>query len=519
MAFSIRLYSSISEKNRLEKNDYLTRIMELNGVLKAPTSISNPSVIIETPNGVADLNKVNYAYCFQFHRWYFVVDTISISNKLTQLNLKVDVLMSFRTNLLLNTGMVARNEFDYDAFIVDNQFPMKNTETIEEDEVVQGSKINTTFNIASSSVATDYNMLMSVAINPDAIADVFQNDGMIEPPAGTNLPYINPDKVLVKRACAYYVCNQDDISEFQKFVYGNESRMNLVKSIVYFPFAIPHSAQKHMGWIGSSPFSSATGQNIREYYWAKNCLSDYMITENFILPQIRSYKDLPPYAQYQLFIPFCQWVDLDMNLVGGHEMIIYYCCDWGSGDATAYLYDVTAQRIIFSAGCQLGVKIGLTATNENAVKNGMTLGGIKLGMSVLTDAATMMTQIASEKYDKAAGTLLNSPMKAMNAYLSSIPEKKVKMEVGGGNGAYYSFLRAKLRITRKNPTITGTSPLNQYAHQYGLPLMQPRLLSNLHGFTTFDDIHLEHLENAFSNEIDELYNLLRSGVIFPNNTN
>ena len=56
------------------------------------------------------------------------------------LSLKVDVLMSFRDNIYQQRGLIARNEFDYDDYVIDVERIVENSPIIEvieqEDESV-----------------------------------------------------------------------------------------------------------------------------------------------------------------------------------------------------------------------------------------------------------------------------------------------------------------------------------------------------------------------------------------------
>ena len=76
------------------------------------------------------------------------------------------------------------------------------------------------------------------------------------------------------------------------------------------------------------------------------------------------------------------------------------------------------------------------------------------------------------------------------------------------NLGYYNPYVPQLRITRNIPVGYNSD----YFHLKGRPLYQVKTLSSLSGFTQIDDIHLENIK-AFQDEKDELYNLLKSGII------
>lgn len=90
----IKLYKNHSEKNKINKS--LTGEVEYSGTLRDETSVINPTVLIHATN----LSLYNYAYIPEFHRYYFIRDIVSVRNGLWRVTLSVDVLMSFKNDIL-----------------------------------------------------------------------------------------------------------------------------------------------------------------------------------------------------------------------------------------------------------------------------------------------------------------------------------------------------------------------------------------------------------------------------------
>lgn len=102
----ITLFKNISESNRLDKTDYLTKISEISGTLRDETSVLKPSVDIYyegTPN-------FNYVYINAFSRYYYVTGITSVRQNLWRIDLSVDVLMSYKDEILNLTAHIDRNE-------------------------------------------------------------------------------------------------------------------------------------------------------------------------------------------------------------------------------------------------------------------------------------------------------------------------------------------------------------------------------------------------------------------------
>lgn len=90
----IVLYVNNSERQAINKT--LTNGLTLTGSLRNESSVINPTILIETTNP----SSYNYAYIPEFGRYYFITDMVSVRTNLWRMSLSVDVLMSFKTQIL-----------------------------------------------------------------------------------------------------------------------------------------------------------------------------------------------------------------------------------------------------------------------------------------------------------------------------------------------------------------------------------------------------------------------------------
>lgn len=101
----ITLYNTYSEKNMINKS--LVNALNFEGTLRSETSIINPVFNIESSTNLVDYN---YCYIQEFGRYYFIKDIRSIRNNLWEISLQVDVLMSFRNDILNSEGIIIDTE-------------------------------------------------------------------------------------------------------------------------------------------------------------------------------------------------------------------------------------------------------------------------------------------------------------------------------------------------------------------------------------------------------------------------
>ena len=118
MSFEIILQRNNSENNNINKD--ITNILTLSGTLKNQTSIINPTIIIEAD--LTDITTCNYLTISSFNRSYFITNIESVRNNLVEISAHVDVISSFKSEILSNTAIVKRQENNWNLYIDDGLF-------------------------------------------------------------------------------------------------------------------------------------------------------------------------------------------------------------------------------------------------------------------------------------------------------------------------------------------------------------------------------------------------------------
>lgn len=118
MSFDIVLQRNNSENNKLTKT--LTTIATYSGTLKTDTSIINPIIIVQCD--LSDVANANYMTVSAFGRSYFITNIRSISNNLVEFSAHVDVLSTYATQIKACTGIVKRQENEWNLYLNDGSF-------------------------------------------------------------------------------------------------------------------------------------------------------------------------------------------------------------------------------------------------------------------------------------------------------------------------------------------------------------------------------------------------------------
>lgn len=120
MALTINLYNNLSPVEKIGKDLQLG--VSISGcTLKDLTSVEDPIILVKSSD--SSIPTYNYMFIEEFGRYYFINGRNSVHNNMWEISGHVDVLESYKNDLLgndviiENTEQVARNMYLYDPDI------------------------------------------------------------------------------------------------------------------------------------------------------------------------------------------------------------------------------------------------------------------------------------------------------------------------------------------------------------------------------------------------------------------
>ena len=114
---TITFYYNHSDNNVLDKDIHPAFTAPMLGILREESSILAPIITVEATAGT--FASVNYAYIEDFDRYYYIEDLASIRNGLTQITMRVDVLMSYKEQIKNSSALIKRNAYNYNLLLND----------------------------------------------------------------------------------------------------------------------------------------------------------------------------------------------------------------------------------------------------------------------------------------------------------------------------------------------------------------------------------------------------------------
>ena len=114
---SITIYNNSSDKRVVVKT--LTQVASMNYVLLDDCSIISPKMVVSYAGNIL---SANYAYIAEFGRYYFIDNITILKAQKLQIDMSVDVLETYKTQIKALTCIIKRNSGLFNLYLDDPYF-------------------------------------------------------------------------------------------------------------------------------------------------------------------------------------------------------------------------------------------------------------------------------------------------------------------------------------------------------------------------------------------------------------
>lgn len=123
----IQTYHYSCEPRMIDKTKYLVSKGNVTGTFRGSVNIVAPNFVIES-NSVPEFN---YVYIEDLNRYYFVRTIVARTFNLYEITCDVDVLMTYRQDILNTSALISRTQFFNTPMVIDAHRPIKSTFTTD----------------------------------------------------------------------------------------------------------------------------------------------------------------------------------------------------------------------------------------------------------------------------------------------------------------------------------------------------------------------------------------------------
>lgn len=509
----------------------------------------------------AKLNDVivecNYAYIKELHRYYYVKEIKSVNNRMWRIDLLTDVLMTYKDKILDSYCVIERQENEYDPLIIDEFEPTQ--------DVMKTSKINlpceSPFLGNLATVSDIYPFVITTTVWDTSKISREVNIGQ-----NNNLVYAKTNPVIPNASNTIYFGNKTTVENLYYYQFNITVKlknkevpiMEVVPAIYYYPIdfsklfkftkkyelGIVTSEPGSVGDLFSVPFyshelqytdGSTTNTTSFQYELVNVKLSTLLGDGN-------TFRLVKPYSTYSLYIPYLGFNDIDMEefLVKFDEsnnpldnyFRINLVFDLLTNSMTAVvgitknqntlLDDANLGKVIHTFSGSCGVTLTTSTSNYQNLQQNLISSSI--GASV-KGAGALATIGLVKKFATATGAgpimgslaIAGSVLNFAGATADAITHSKDPVSVQNTNPTGpidKIYLPTKPFLIKKSKVpVIDTVADNTYKHTIGLPLQQSKQLGLLSGYTKCVKANIHGLDNATSEEINDINTLLNAGVI------
>lgn len=462
---NITVYNISKKTNSLERPAGGT---EITGVLlKTPCSVISP---------VLELSKLpslcNYVYIPSFARYYWIDNIEKKTNTIDTVYLKLDVLATYREEILASSQYVLRSTSNYDTSIADTWYPQKSGEQV----IMQVEQF-----FSNDRPGTYILGVVGKSGGTPSITGSVQYAMVTKEMLGELMDYLfSADNFTAEIV--------DDVVKtfFNPFQY--------IVDCMYFPFQFDASGDElKMGWFEPK---TNTGDPIDCKYLTQTSWNGGSI--DISIPRAVSdkndYKNYAPFSSYRLYIPYFGWTEIDANLLKyDNTLELYFTLDYPTGTLMCSITGKDSLNIITTLETQCATKIPLAQ--------------VSYSQSVLSGASAIVGGLAS-----GAGTLLSalgfdSAGDKLSGIGDSVGTATKQISTKGSIGC----ISQKDFEWRVMLLCTYFTSVDIDRNDFGSPCCKTLQLSTLSGYCRCLEPHIE-IDKAFYQEINEIESYLSGGV-------
>ena len=518
--FSLELYTMKCEKHVVDKSSSLFDKLELFGQLTEECDILNPSILLQYDD-TTPLFMYNYVFIPLYWRYYFITSIVSVRKGLWRIGLHVDVLYSYETDINKQSGLFVRSGVasSEHSYLVDTMIPVCDIPYIYL-ESVPFSYDDTDVRDLNYDVVPQYlynTSQHSVIVNviektPTAVTDTGVSA------LATGLPNLYRDN-FSNRIIQSYVMKPTDISGLLDFVRNDDTLATYIASVIAMPFLLPTS-----DLVGTTEnvYLNDVNTNYSGYRLRSN-ISTYLRIAKFdfddYLPVTPDYDFLKyePYYQCEIYIAYHGWEKIPMiDLLGG-TIDIYYVMDYIAGNSQVVIYNETTQRVVFSAPAYVGVKMGITTTNQREIETQKGNNAVSLALSLTGSAVSTFIGVATENPIGIIGGVMGATT-SIASYLNkdAMLFDRASAQFSDGNTGLLAPQNIQLRFSVRNMLLGDNLDSDTILHnKVGYPNHTYGDLADFSGWCQIEEIHYTPSTQTWitSPEIEEIESLAKNGII------
>ena len=391
--FKLKLYVCTAENNRIDKTNYLSKETEFSITLKDEADLLEMELNIDMKGKLLSgwtYPKWNYAYIENFNRYYYVTSR-SVHQNVWAVNLKVDTLMSWKTQISGLAGFLDRSENANNEVPINKYFADDNI-IADVRPIIETSNLSTTWNFKNSGLGYlltgIYNIEGDNRANVRTAPSDFSNIRWWMP-SRSAMNYMINDSNL--RDLMQYLTSANWTHDFELLFKDNNGCVGRILQVPFNWDQFINTSTYSETVLGLGPLDSIQISNIGS---GTEDVTGYLLggsdglpayakyTSFHLTPSYNSFLDYEPYVKVLLYIPKFNPIELSMNRILNKDIDVYISFDYVGNVMTCFIMD--GANVITSVSSEIGVEQPFGYTNSAALASNAVKGSLQSLASACT---------------------------------------------------------------------------------------------------------------------------------------
>lgn len=516
----IIFYNYTGKTNVLYKTLDTSTAITRTGALRRGTSIITPSIDVQTD--LATFKSYNYCYIPDFHRYYFIMDRVSVSSSLIRLTMNCDTLRSYNYRIDKSHCYIERASIGYEPTVkddnrafkgvatktyldLDKKHPSAWCSTLGYNRFIRWNDLNddkckyiVTFSCYDETITLSTQKRSNRTEISNSLWNILKNKNGTG--VGTTNSVLTSQYMGTNQNMGCIVCNAKAVQKISGWILTHDKEIKDSGSvdIRIFPVEYPYDTTQKP--VKAIYINTAKGYiNFEDdelvYYTDGAVISGndfYLEYSGRKAIYGKSLWRMVQLDKYRLWVPYLGWIDLDRNIFlqtmeqypeeTSFHVATEFILNPYTGKAYVYVYNPEHEILLFRKECNRSIDIPITYSNiqsnddkfNNTALN-MTIKMVGAGIAIIAGlvagpfgaGATLATTAAI-----ASGGLGMASAAAKALVQVNQLHDATATELTNTNSYGYAPNKFMLEITFMNPIVNDYSEegFKTYLYESGLPV-------------------------------------------------
>lgn len=512
----IIFYNYTGKTNVLYKTLDTSTAITRTGTLRRGTSIITPSIDVQTD--LATFKSYNYCYIPDFHRYYFIMDRVSVTSSLIRLTMNCDTLRSYNYRIDKSHCYIERASIGYESTVkddnrafrgvasktyldLDKRHPSTWCSTLGTNPFIRWNDLNddtckyiVTFSCYDETITLGTQKRSNRTAIPISLWNILKNINGTG--VGTTGNTLTSQYMGTNQNMGCIVCNAKAVQKISGWILTHDTEIKNSGSvdIRIFPIKYPYdTTQKPVKaiYINNAKGYINFADDELVYYTDGTVISGndfYLEYSGRKAIYGKSLWRMNQLDKYRLWIPYLGWVNLDRNVFiqtmqnnpeeTSFHVATEYIINPYTGKAYIYVYNPEHEILLFRKECYRSIDVPITysniQSNNDKEANSTTAMTIKMVSSFLGVIGSILLAptTAGASIGAAAGFLGFISAGVKGLFQDSQIRDVTATEITNANSYGYAPNKFMLEITFYNPIVNDypEEDFKTYLYESGLPV-------------------------------------------------